>query len=247
MPIGSKIRRRRNSSNVSPEATSTMRPSVSMPAQAAVRPAGARLEVQGCRAERGRPVGDRAGRIAGSDAPRRFASRAAAHQARRAGDQVIHRDLAVCRHGVDGALPARSVGSRHRDLRVAELRDEAGHGVGQADLPLFRERVRHPRARRGLVSAGGACATAAAAALRHEAGERLDGPHAGRAGDHLDLAHPHVEPAVGQGAVPGRESRRPSSRAPRRESPPRPPVPPAWCPPGWGKGSRGVTSSPLAG
>ena len=33
MPSGSKMRRRRNSSNVSPEATSTMRPSVSIPAK----------------------------------------------------------------------------------------------------------------------------------------------------------------------------------------------------------------------
>ena len=33
IPNGSKIRRRRNSSNVSPEATSTMRPRVSIPAR----------------------------------------------------------------------------------------------------------------------------------------------------------------------------------------------------------------------
>ena len=116
-----------------------MRPSVSMPARPLYaqrvpgwksRGAAPSAAVQSATV----PVVSR-----GAMRPAACASRAAAHQARRVGDQVMHRDLAIGRHGVDGALPARGVGSRHRDLRVAELRDEARHGVGQTDLPLFHE------------------------------------------------------------------------------------------------------------
>ena len=68
MANGSKIRRRRNSSNVSPEATSTMRPSMSIPARPLYAQRVPGWKSRGGGAERGRPTRDGAGRPAGRDA-----------------------------------------------------------------------------------------------------------------------------------------------------------------------------------
>ena len=146
IPSGSKMRRRRNSSNGCPEATSTTRARASIPARPLYRQRVPGWKSSGRAAKRDDPLGQRRPRPARPEQLRRrlLLAEPAAGQAGGVRQQVANRDLALRRDELD--LPVLLDG----DLHPLELGDEPRDGVGQADLALLdQHQDRHARDRLG--------------------------------------------------------------------------------------------------
>ena len=102
----------------------------------------ARLELQRSVTQLRDQVGKRVRRLLGGHPTGLPIADRTACQARRVGEQILHRDRAtrgyrVERRGaVSTSLSARRL---HRDLQVPQLGNEPGHRVGEPDLPLLHQ------------------------------------------------------------------------------------------------------------